>query len=282
MKERILKDHTKVPSLGQGTWHLGEHSGRRAEEIAALRWGIAHGMTLIDTAEMYGNGASEELIGEAIADQKRENLYLVSKVYPWNTGEDHIFQACEDSLNRLGTDYLDLYLLHWRGGVPLEETVSCMEELKAQWKILNWGVSNFDVNDMEDLMEAGGQSCMVDQVLYHLGSRGIELKLMPWLKQHQILTMAYCPLAEAGTLRTALLRSPVILNIAQAHQCTPFQILLAFTMLDDTMITIPKASTVEHVSQNHAALKIAFSQDEIDALNQAFPRPSHVMGLDMQ
>jgi len=139
MKERILKDHTKVPLLGHGTWHLGEHPGRRVDEIATLHWGIEHGMTLIDTAEMYGNGASEELIGEAIADQNREILYLVSKVYPWNAGEDHIFQACEDSLNRLRTDYLDLYLLHWRGEIPLEETVSSMEELKAQGKILNWG-----------------------------------------------------------------------------------------------------------------------------------------------
>lgn len=282
MKERILKDQTKVPVLGQGTWHLGEQPEKRADEIAALRWGIEHGMTLIDTAEMYGEGASEDLIGEAIAGYQREDLYLVSKVYPWHAGKDHLFQSCQDSLERLGTDYLDLYLLHWRGDASLEEMVDGMEELKAQGKILNWGVSNFDVDDMEDLMDAGGENCMVDQVLYHLGSRGIELKLMPWLRQHQILTMAYCPLAEAGTLRTSLLNSPVIKEIAEVHHCTPFQIILSFTMLDDMMITIPKASTTEHVQQNLEALQIELSQAEKALLDQAFPRPSHVTGLDMQ
>ncbi len=193
MKTVILKDGTPVPAVGQGTWFMGEKPSRRKDEIAALRWGIENGMNLIDTAEMYGDGASEELVGEAIAPYEREKLFLVSKVYPWNAGRAHIFRSCEDSLKRLGTSYLDMYLLHWRGSVPLHETVECMEELVSNGLIRRWGVSNLDYDDMEELYDIhNGDHCQTDQVLYHLGSRGTERKLQPWLKQHDIPLMAYC------------------------------------------------------------------------------------------
>ena len=170
-----LHDGTEIPQLGQGTWNMGESKSKYESELESLRWGIDHGMTLIDTAEMYGDGAAEELLGNAIRPYNRNDLFLVSKVYPWNADRNKIFRSCEDSLNRLGTDHLDLYLLHWRGSVPLAETVQCMEELKQQGKILGWGVSNFDTADMKELLSVrNGDQCQTNQVLYHLGSRGVE------------------------------------------------------------------------------------------------------------
>ena len=175
-------------------------------------------MTLIDSAEMYGEGAAEHLVGQAIRGYDRERLYLVSKVYPFHAGRHDIFQSCENSLRRMGTDYLDLYLLHWRGSVPLAETVACMEELKAKGRIRSWGVSNLDTADMEELFEVtGGTSCLTDQVLYHLGSRGVEYDLLPWLRRHKMPLMAYCPLAQGGGLRRGLLASPAVRAAAQAH-----------------------------------------------------------------
>ena len=182
MKTVTLPDGTQVPALGQGTWYLGEQPAVRARELAALRTGIEHGMTLLDTAEMYGGGRSEELVGEAIRPYDREKLFLVSKVYPHNAGRPEIFRSCENSLRRLGTEYLDLYLLHWRGSVPFAETAECMEELVRKGRIRRWGVSNLDTDDMEELWGVpGGAQCQVDQVLYHLGSRGVEYDLLPWL-----------------------------------------------------------------------------------------------------
>lgn len=188
--------------IGQGTWELGVRPDRFAQECGALRAGVEAGMTLIDTAEMYGEGAAEELVGHALRGLDRERLYLVSKVYPHNAGRQHIFQCCEDSLRRMQTDYLDLYLLHWRGAVPLAETVECMEELKARGRIRAWGVSNLNRHWMEELFRVpGGDRCLTDQVLYHLGSRGVEYDLLPWLQRHGLPLMAYCPLAQGGTLR---------------------------------------------------------------------------------
>lgn len=197
---------TSVPRLGQGTWYLGEGRSPRKQELAALRAGMEAGMTLIDTAERYGEGRSEKLVGEAIAPYDREKLFLVSKVYPWNAGEDQIFRSCENTLRRLKTDYLDMYLLHWRGSVPLEETAECMEDLMRRGLIRQWGVSNLDKEDMEELWESSaGQNCRTDQCLYHLGSRGVETVLLPWLRQHNVSLMAYCPLAQSGTLQNQLL-----------------------------------------------------------------------------
>lgn len=282
MRNVILKDGTAVPQLGQGTWNLGERPGKRKDEIAALRLGIEHGMTLLDTAEMYGDGAAEELLGEAIEPFRREDLFIVSKVYPWNAGEDSIFDSCEASLERIGTDYLDMYLLHWRGSVPLAETVACMEELKKQGKILRWGVSNLDTNEMDELFAVPcGENCMTDQVLYHLGSRGIEFSLLPWLQEHNTAMMAYSPLAQAGTLRSSMLENKVLQEIASAHGVSIFQIMLAFTIVNEHIISIPRSSSPKHMLENRQAADIVLSADELAALNAEYPVPRHKVFLDM-
>ena len=191
-----------MPRLGMGTWMLGEHLSIYQQEKKALQAGIDAGFTLIDTAEMYGNGLSEKLIGNTIQGYSREKLFLVSKVYPHNAGRPQIYDSIDQTLHNLKTDYLDMYLLHWRGSIPLEETVDAMEELVKKGKIRSWGVSNLDTSDMKELFSVpNGDHCQVDQVLYHLGSRGIEYDLMPWLEEHQTPIMAYCPLAQAGSLQ---------------------------------------------------------------------------------
>lgn len=221
----VLPDGTQVPALGQGTWFLGEHKAAGLREQEALTAGVSAGMTLIDTAEMYGSGKAELLIGKTIKEMDRSSLFLVSKVYPHNAGRKNIFKSCMASLERMGTDYLDLYLLHWRGGIPLEETVACMEQLKKEGKIRRWGVSNFDTEDMEELWSVpGGKNCAVNQVLYHVASRGIEYDLLPWMRQHQIPLMAYCPLAQGGDLRRGLYESPVLKKVAKAHGASISQI----------------------------------------------------------
>ncbi|MBP3040746.1 aldo/keto reductase [Bacillaceae bacterium Marseille-Q3522] len=205
-----LPDGTAIPSIGQGTWYMGEDPDKEADEIRALQLGIQLGMSLIDTAEMYGNRKTERL-GKAIKGM-RDHVFLVSKVYPHIAGAKKIVKACENSLKRLGTEYLDLYLLHWRGSIPLAETIEGMEKLQKEGKIRRWGVSNFDTSDMNDLINTStGKNCSVNQVLYHLGSRGIEYDLLPWHKDHGIPIMAYSPLAQGGTLRNQLLHEPIFL-----------------------------------------------------------------------
>lgn len=221
-----LRDGTQVPRLGQGTWHLGEKPSDRKAELKALRTGIEHGLTLIDTAEMYGEGCSEQLVGEAISSYDRNKIFLVSKVYPWNAGEDRIFKACRDSLRRMKTDYIDMYLLHWRGSVPLEETAACMEELVHRGWIRRWGISNMDMEDLEELWEAPtGHCCQTNQVLYHLASRGVETVLLPWMRKHDMALMAHCPLAQGGSLRSSLLRNPILKQLAYEKDCTVFQLM---------------------------------------------------------
>lgn len=206
----------------------------------------------------------------------------MSKVYPWNAGRDHIFDSCEQSLKRLGTTYLDLYLLHWRGSVPLAETVACMEELVRNGMIRRWGVSNFDTDDMEELYDIrNGDHCQTDQVLYHLGSRGTELELQPWLRDHGTPLMAYCPLGQGGTLRTGMTNHPVLKQIADNHRASVFQILLGFVLRNGNVFAIPKAGTVSHVQANRKAADIVLSAEEIESLEQAFPAPKHPVGLDM-
>ncbi len=277
----LLPGGQAVPALGQGTWRLGERPAARMGEIEALRWGAAHGMTLIDTAEMYGDGLSEEMIGEAIRPLDRGQLFLVSKVYPHNAGKGRIFHSCEQSLKRLGTDYLDLYLLHWRGGVPLAETVECMQQLVKEGKILHWGVSNFDTAGMKELWATpGGDRCAANQVLYHLGSRGVEVDLLPWLQSHGLPMMAYCPL-QAGRLRRSLLASPVLSRIAAAHDVTIPQLLLAFVLHRPGVIAIPRAAQLAHMQQNHAAAGLCLTAGELAELDRAFPAPAHPMPLDI-
>lgn len=276
-----LSDGSTVPILGQGTWYMGEDPRAKENEIKALQLGIELGMTLIDTAEMYGNGGSERLVGEAIKGI-RDKVFLVSKVYPHNAGKNKISTACENSLKRLGTDHLDLYLLHWRGGVPLEETIEGMENLKKEGKILRWGVSNFDTDDMQELVSAtNGTNCVTNQVLYHLGSRGIEFDLLPWQKEHQMPIMAYCPLAQGGSLRSQLLNDPTIREIAGEHNVNPLQIVLAWCIRSNDVIAIPRSTQEKHVIENATAASIELSKEELDKLNEIFPKPHRKLPLDI-
>ncbi|WP_192456879.1 aldo/keto reductase [Musicola keenii] len=270
-----------IPAIGQGTWFMGEQAGRRADEVRALQAGIDQGMTLIDTAEMYAEGGAEMVVGEAICG-RREAVFLVSKVYPHNAGGAKAEAACERSLKRLGTDYIDLYLLHWRGGIPLPDTIAAMEKLQRQGKIRHWGVSNLDVDDMQELWEyQGGDHCQTNQVLYHLASRGIEYDLLPWCRQHQLPVMAYCPLAQAGTLRNNLFRNSAIVRVAEQYRLTPAQVLLAWAIRHPGVIAIPKASSIAHVRENAAAMSVTLNDEALALLEQAFPAPRRKMSLDI-
>lgn len=283
MAERTIRfgEHPAVPVIGQGTWYMGENPALRAQEAAALRAGIDLGLTVIDTAEMYADGGAEEVVGEAIRGQ-RDRVVLVSKVYPWNAGGRKIARACEASLRRLNTDYLDLYLLHWRGDYSLQETVAGMEALVAQGKIRRWGVSNLDEDDMQQLWQVeGGERCATNQVLYHLASRGIEYDLLPWCQQRRLPVMAYCPLAQTGRLRNGLLNHTVVKNIAQERGVTAAQILLAWVISRREVLAIPKASSIEHVAQNAAALDIVLNDEELALLDKAYPAPARKTPLDM-
>ncbi|GAA1936187.1 aldo/keto reductase [Streptomyces durmitorensis] len=254
-----------VPALGQGTWRMGDDPSRRAEELASLRRGLDLGMTLIDTAEMYGSGASEELVGEAIRGH-RDDVFLVSKVLPSNADARGTVEACHASLRRLGTDRIDLYLLHWRGGVPLSETVEALEGLVSDGSIGAWGVSNLDVDDLTELPE--GARPQTDQVLYNLTRRGPEYDLFPWCRARSVPLMAYSPLEQGRLLGHQALES-----VASAHGCTPLQVALAWVLRHDDVIAIPKASTAAHVEENHAALDVSLTDDDLKALDAAFPAP---------
>ncbi len=278
-----LLDGTRVPALGMGSWYLGEKRSRYAEEKRAIQAGIEAGMTLIDTAEMYGSGAAEVLIGDAISGMDREKLFLVSKVYPHNAGRGRIEKSCEASLRRLGTDYLDLYLLHWMGSIPLEETVACMEELIRQGKIRRWGVSNLDTDDMRRLWSVpGGPGCAVNQVLYHVGSRGIEYDLLPWLRERHVPVMAYCPMGQGERSERHVFASPVLREMAQAHGVTVYQIMLAFLLAQGDVIAIPRTGREAHMLENRRAADICLSQEELEAIDAAFPPPKRKMPLDMR
>lgn len=270
-----------LPLIGQGTWYMGEKAANRQQEVVALQAGLDCGLSLIDTAEMYAEGGAEEVVGEALKG-RRHSAFLVSKVYPWNAGDVDAIEACERSLSRLKTDYLDLYLLHWRGNIPLEETIRAMGSLQQQGKIRHWGVSNFDTEDMLELWsEPGGQHCATNQVLYHLASRGIEYELLPECQQRQLPIMAYCPLAQAGRLRNTLFSEPVLQQIAQQKSISVAQLLLAWVIRKEGVIAIPKASSVAHVQENAAALDVQLSENELFLINQAFPPPQHKVPLDV-
>ncbi len=282
-KKVVLSDGTEIGNLGIGTWYMGDSQKDREEEIASIRYAIDNGVTTIDTAEMYGNGRSELLVGEAIKGYDREKLFLISKVLPSNAGRGRIFQACEKTLKRLGTDYLDLYLLHWRGMIPFEETIECMEELKRKGKIRRWGVSNMDIDDMEEILDiSDGENCCVNQVLYHLGSRGIEYSLKPFTDRNNIATIAYCPLAQGGRLRGQLLQSEAVKKVADKHKITPMQVLLCFVLSQNNMLAIPKASKLEHMKQNIECLKIKLDKEDFGMLNKAFPAPLRKVPLDIE
>jgi diketogulonate reductase-like aldo/keto reductase len=263
-----LPDQTSVPALGLGTWRMGEQAGRRKLEIAAIRAGVELGMTLIDTAEMYGDGGAETMLGEALAGL-RDQVFLVSKVYPQNAGRGRLERACEGSLRRLKTDRLDLYLLHWRGSVPLSETVQGMEALVAAGKIRRWGVSNLDTGDMEELIRAGGQACATNQILYNVTERGAEFDLLPRLKARRMPVMAYSPVGQGR-----LPRSPALSAVAERHGVTPFQVALAWVLRDPAVIAIPKAADIRHAEENRRALDLSLTGEDIAAIDADFPPPS--------
>ena len=275
MKTIALPDGTQVPALGQGTWMMAERRDRRADEIAALRAGVDLGMTLIDTAEMYAEGESERLVGEAI-DGIRDRIFLVSKAYPQNASRIRLARACEASLDRLGTDRLDLYLLHWRGNVSLAETVEAMERLIEAGKIRRWGVSNLDVNDMEELVAAGGERCQANQILYNLTRRGPEHELLPWLARHEMATMAYSPVEQGR-----LVDDRALAAIAAGLGATAAQVALAWLLARDDVIAIPKAGSVVHVQENRAAADLILPADVLAALDARFPSPSGRVPLEM-
>lgn len=255
---------------------MAEEPRRRAGEVAALHAGIDLGMTLIDTAEMYGDGASEELIAEAVAGRRHE-IFLVSKVLPHHATRRGTVAACEASLRRLGTDHLDLYLLHWRGQVPLEETLGALQALVRDGKIGQWGVSNFDVSDMEELEQlAGSDKPAVNQVLYNPSRRGIEYDLIPWCARRGIAVMAYSPVEQGRLLNHASLR-----RIAERYKATPAQVALAWVLRQPGMIAIPKAGKVDHVAENRHALELRLSEEDLAELDRAFPPPSGPRPLEM-
>jgi diketogulonate reductase-like aldo/keto reductase len=260
-----LPDGADVPALGLGTWRIGDDRRRAAREVAALALGLDLGMTLIDTAEMYGDGGAEELVGRAIAGRRHE-AFVVSKVYPQNAGRKSAIAACERTLGRLRIDRLDLYLLHWRGRIPLAETVAAFDQLRHDGKIARWGVSNFDLDAMRELWALpGGRACATNQVLYHLGERGIEWDLLPWMRKHRIPVMAYCPLGEGRLLADRKLAA-----IAARQGATPAQVALAWLIRQGDVMAIPQSSDLAHVRDNRAANDIALDAAALDA---AFPAP---------
>jgi diketogulonate reductase-like aldo/keto reductase len=276
MRTVTLKTGEKVPVLGLGTWRMGERKSERAAEVAAIKLGLELGIRLIDTAEMYGEGVAEEITGEAMGGLRNE-IYLVSKVYPHNASRKGAIAACERSLKRLGTDRLDLYLLHWRGSHPLAETVEAFETLKKAGKIRSWGVSNLDASDLDELADVpNGGNSISDQVLYHLGSRGIEWQLLPKCQKAKIMVMAYSPLGQGP-----LLRKPALGKVASKHGCDPAAVALAWVLRHPGMITIPKATRPEHVRANLGALDLELDAEDLSALDAAFPPPKRAGPLEM-
>jgi diketogulonate reductase-like aldo/keto reductase len=264
-----------VPALGLGTWHLGENPKRRSQEIAALRLGLDLGMTVIDTAELYGDGATERLVGEAIHGRRHE-VFLVSKVLPSHSTLESTLAACAASLGRLRTDHLDLYLLHWRGSTPLRETVDAFRHLVATGQIRHWGVSNFDMNDMKELLSTpGGSAVSCNQVLYNLSRRGIEFDLLPWCRNHGIPIMAYSPIEQAR-----LLASQTVRRVAGRHNATPAQLCLAWVLRQEGVIAIPKAGSPEHVREDYDALEITLTAGDLHELDKAFPPPGEPQPLE--
>ncbi|MEU7479876.1 aldo/keto reductase [Lentzea sp. NPDC042327] len=269
-----LPSGESIPSLGLGTWHLGESRAARADEVTALRLGLDLGMTLVDTAEMYADGGAEEVVSEAV-EGRRDEVFLVSKVLPRNASAAGTVRACEASLRRLGTDRIDLYLLHWRGRVPFEQTLDGFAALVEAGKIRHWGVSNFDVADMSELTALSG-FCQTDQILYNLSRRGPEHDLLPWLAERSIPVMAYSPVEQGR-----LLRSPVLAEVARRHDASPAQVALAWVLRRPGVTAIPKSSSPEHVRENAAAVDLDLTVQDLSDLDTAFPPPDGPEPLDV-
>jgi diketogulonate reductase-like aldo/keto reductase len=278
MRTVALPGGETVSALGQGTWYMGERRGEAAKEADALRLGVDLGMTLIDTAEMYANGGAEQVVAQAVSGI-RDQVFIVSKVLPQNALRSGVPAACERSLQRLKTDRIDLYLLHWRGGHPLAETVAAFEALKAQGKIRYWGVSNLDTGDMAELLGVpGGGACAANQVLYHPDSRGIEFDLLPWCKEHGIPVMAYSPL---GHHTSKLLGSSALQSVAKRHGATAAQVAIAWGLRCGNVISIPKAADAAHVRENAAADAISLTPEDCAAIDAMHRAPRKKTGLDL-
>lgn len=268
----------EVPAIGLGTWYMGEGRATRTQEVDAIRAGLDAGLRVVDTAEMYGDGAAEEVVGEALTG-RRDDALLVSKVYPHHASRDGVRRACEDSLRRLRTDHLDVYLLHWRGQYPLAETVEGFEDLVADGLIASWGVSNLDPEDMSELAAVpGGSACVTDQILYNLTRRGPELDLMPMLSTARVPVMAYSPLEQSRILDAA--GSEVLEEVADRHGATPAQVALAWCVRDGDVLAIPKSASAERVRENAAAADLELTEADLVALDEAFPAPDGPVPLE--
>ncbi|MEI6304181.1 MAG: aldo/keto reductase [Betaproteobacteria bacterium] len=276
MKTVLLPSGERIPAFGQGTWNIGDSRATRAEEIATLRLGLDLGATLIDTAEMYGDGRSEQLIAEAIAG-RRDEAFIVSKVYPHNASKKGVAAACERSLKRLATDRIDLYLLHWRGDVPLAETMAAFQALQEAGKIRHYGVSNLDLADLRELWSApGGEAIATNQLLYNLTRRGIEFDLLPWLRQRRVPLMAYSPIEQARLLRNSGLAA-----FAKRHGMTPAQAALSWLLAKDDVIVIPKTGRRERLKENMGALEITLNPEQLAELDRLIPPPTASQPLQM-
>lgn len=269
-----IKDMSIEP-VGLGTWKMGDDSNNHQDEIDAIQFAINQGANVIDTAEMYGDGASEELIGEAIQSYDREKLYIISKVHPENASRDKVLTSIDNSLKRLRTDYIDLYLLHWKSQYSLEETISAFEEAKNLGKIKEWGVSNFDTSDMKHLLSLpNGHECVANQVRYNIGDRGIEHDLKPFMRENNIALISYAPIARGDKLGKNLTKSPVLLELSRKYEVDVFQILLAWNIRDGHTLAIPKSSNKLHIENNMGASNIHLTEEDIQKIDSEFPPPT--------
>lgn len=272
--KKVTINNQVLPALGIGTWEIGDDPKLRDEEIAAIRAGLDAGLSVIDTAEMYGNGRSEELVGEAIKPYQRAKIFLISKVLPQNASRSKMRQSLQNSLQRLQTDYLDLYLYHWRGMVPLSETVSELQALQNEGLIRSWGVSNFDIDDMQELWQLPeGQNCVVNEDLYNLETRGIEYSLLPWQREHHVPLIAYSPLGRGPKMGSTMMKNEAVLQVAEEHEASAYQILLAWVMQQPDVLAIPKSSSSKHLLSNLKALDIELTPEDLQILEKAYPKP---------
>ena len=272
--KKVTINNQVLPALGIGTWEIGDDPKLRDEEIAAIRAGLDAGLSVIDTAEMYGNGRSEELVGEAIKPYPRAKIFLISKVLPQNASRSKMRQSLQNSLQRLQTDYLDLYLYHWRGMVPLSETVSELQALQNEGLIRSWGVSNFDIDDMQELWHLPeGQNCVVNEDLYNLETRGIEYSLLPWQREHHVPLIAYSPLGRGPKMGSTMMKNEAVLQVAEEHKASAYQILLAWVMQQPDVLAIPKSSSSKHLLSNLKALDIELTPEDLQILEKAYPKP---------
>lgn len=273
--QTIKIGETTLPAVGIGTWHIGDDLQKRPDEIQAIRTAIDRGATVIDTAEMYGMGRAEGVVKEAITGYSRDRLYIIDKVLPENANHRQLERSLDQSLERVGTDYFDLYLLHWRGVIPLAETVTELERMVAKGKIRHWGVSNFDVADLHELWQLpAGPHCIANEDLYNLDERGIEFDLLPLMRKRQLPLIAYSPLAQADTISGRLTTDPLLQELAANHQASVYQVMLAWTLRNGNVLTIPKAGTPAHARANVQAGDLTFTADELAALAKRFPAPT--------